>query len=243
MQRHPPAHPSKRLPPRLRRLRRYFVQSFRKLASALRQQHSACVQLIRRLRRRQHHFGKRALFLELPRAFRASRQMRLNAFPLRFRHFIPNVEDQQRRDFVATLLFRPAHCAVFGSREIANSSPSLPSFPGRRRSLAASVPDSASSRKQSAPAVKAVPSLSRSAPGSPSPSGSAPDPASRDAPAAAQKNRRSPLRVALSSPPAPDLPAATAAAAVGRGTRSSQCGKATCKSCIQTGTGAGSDKP
>src|SRR5579883_377330 len=109
MQRHPPAHPSKRLPPRLRRLRRYFVQSFRKLASALRQQHSARVQLIGGLRSRQHHFGKRALFLELPRAFRASRQVRLNALAFRFRHFIPDIEDQQRRDFAATLLFRPAH--------------------------------------------------------------------------------------------------------------------------------------
>src|SRR5579885_858391 len=109
MQRHPPAYPSKRLPPRLRRLRRHFVQSLRKLASALRQQDSARVQLIRRLRSRQNDFGKRAFFLELLGAFRASRQMRLNPLPLRFRHFIPHVEDQQRRDFAATLLFRPAH--------------------------------------------------------------------------------------------------------------------------------------
>src|SRR5207244_8190570 len=110
--------------------------------------------------------------------------------------------------------------------------------PIRLQLPATSIPDNASSQKRLVRAETTVPSLSKSANESLSPSTAARDQAPAGVRAEIQKNRAYPLLAGSHGFRELDLRAVPAAAANDPGTRSSQCGTARYRNCIPSESGA-----
>src|SRR3984957_5925035 len=133
-----------------------------------------------------------------------------------------------------------AICAWLGT---VNSWPSLLKCRVNRQSRANASPDSASSRKPCAHEVKGDSLLPEYACRVPGPATVSPDSPRRVARAGGRRSRARPLR--RRTPPAPglDLRGGWCGGEDGRAPHWSRCGRATCRSCIRTGSGAGFYKP